>query len=120
MASVAIIPFRTLQSLARRGFATSMTSETIATELSTTEAAATRRRHYARPLLGLLLPVAVALSWEIVVRLGLSNGRLVPPPSKVFATLAELAESGELLRHITATMARVTAGFGFGVVAGTV
>jgi sulfonate transport system permease protein len=61
----------------------------------------------------------VALSWEITVRSGLSSGRLVPPPSKVFATLAELAESGELLRHITATMIRVTAGFGFGVIAGT-
>jgi sulfonate transport system permease protein len=99
-----------------------MTSETIEAakpEISTSEAVTSRRPNYARPLLGLLLPVAVALSWEITVRSGLSSGRLVPPPSKVFATLAELAESGELLRHITATMIRVTAGFGFGVIAGT-
>jgi sulfonate transport system permease protein len=99
-----------------------MTSETMTAakpEISTSEAVTSRRPHYARPLLGLLLPVAVALSWEIVVRSGLSSGRLVPPPSKVFATLAELAESGELLRHITATMIRVMAGFGFGVIAGT-
>jgi sulfonate transport system permease protein len=99
-----------------------MTSETIATakpEISTNEAATSRRPSYARPLLGLLLPISVALSWEIMVRLGLSSGRLVPPPSKVFATLAELAESGELLRHITATLTRVMTGFGFGVIAGT-
>jgi sulfonate transport system permease protein len=100
-----------------------MTSETIEAakpEISTTEAVASRRPNYARPLLGLLLPIGVALTWEIVVRYGLSSGRLVPPPSKVFATLAELAQNGELLRHITATMIRVIAGFGFGVIAGTV
>jgi sulfonate transport system permease protein len=99
-----------------------MTSETIATakpETSVSEAATVRRRHYARPLLGLLLPVGVALVWEIVVRCGVSSGRLVPPPSRVFATLAELAESGELLRHIVATLSRVLAGFGLGVAAGT-
>jgi sulfonate transport system permease protein len=99
-----------------------MTSETIATakpETSISEAATSRRRHYARPLLGLLLPVGVALVWEIVVRCGVSSGRLVPPPSRVFATLAELAESGELLRHIVATLSRVLAGFGLGVAAGT-
>ena len=35
----------------------------------------------ARPVLGLVLPVGLALFWEIAVHLGLSNGRLVPPPS---------------------------------------
>ena len=100
-----------------------MTSETIEAakpEISTSEAVVSRRPNFARPLLGLLLPLGVALIWEIIVRSGLSSGRLVPPPSKVCATLAELAESGELLRHITATMIRVVAGFGFGVIAGTV
>jgi sulfonate transport system permease protein len=100
-----------------------MTSETIAAtkpDIPTGEAATSRWRHYARPLLGLLLPVGVALAWEIIVRLGLSSGRLVPPPSRIFATLAELAESGELMRHIVATLSRVLAGFGFGVIAGTV
>ena len=113
----------TLQSARRRGFAKAMTSETIATtkpEASASEAATNRRRNYARPLLGLLLPVGVALAWEIIVRLAISNGRLVPPPSRVFATLAELAESGELTRHIVATLTRVLAGFGFGVIAGTI
>jgi sulfonate transport system permease protein len=65
-----------------------------------------------------LLPVGVALVWEIVVRLGLSNGRLVPPPSKIFATIVDLAHSGELAHHIVATLSRVFAGFGLGAVAG--
>jgi sulfonate transport system permease protein len=79
-----------------------------------------RLRGYARPLLGLLLPVGAALAWEIIVWLGLSSGRLVPPPSKIFVTLAELAETGELTRHIMATLIRVAVGFGFGVIAGTI
>jgi sulfonate transport system permease protein len=79
-----------------------------------------RLRRYARPALGLLLPVGLALIWELIVGLGWSNGRLVPPPTRVFATIAELARSGELMRHIVATLTRVAAGFGLGVIAGTV
>jgi sulfonate transport system permease protein len=75
---------------------------------------------YARPALGLLLPVGMALAWELIVWLGYSNGRLVPPPSKVFATIVELARSGELSRHVIATLTRVGLGFGLGVVAGTI
>jgi sulfonate transport system permease protein len=72
-----------------------------------------------RPLLGLLLPVALALIWEAAVQLGLSDGRLVPPPSRIFATLSELASTGELGRHTLATLLRVAAGFALGVMAGT-
>jgi sulfonate transport system permease protein len=79
-----------------------------------------RLRRWARPALGLLLPVGLALLWEVAVWLGLSNGRLVPPPTKTFATIVELARSGELARHIMATLTRVVAGFGLGVVAGTI
>jgi sulfonate transport system permease protein len=78
-----------------------------------------RLRRWTRPALGLLLPVGLALAWELIVWLGLSNGRLVPPPSKLFVTIVELARSGELLRHIVATLSRVFAGFGLGVIAGT-
>jgi sulfonate transport system permease protein len=72
-----------------------------------------------RPAVGLLLPVAAALLWEAAVRLGLANGRLVPPPSVIFQTFVELARAGELQRHVLVTSGRVAAGFGIGVVAGT-
>src|ERR1700681_2357732 len=78
-----------------------------------------RLRRWARRALGLLLPVGLALGWEIMVWLGLSSGRLVPPPTKIFATIMELAKSGELSRHVMATLTRVVVGFGFGVIAGT-
>jgi len=82
---------------------------------------ATRDRvaRWSRPVLGLALPVGLAVVWEIVVRLGFSDGRLVPPPSRIYQEFAELAQSGELLRHVIATLLRVTVGFGLGTMAGT-
>ena len=78
-----------------------------------------RLARWSRPLLGLALPVGLAVAWEILVRLGFSDGRLVPPPSRIYQEFAELAQSGELLRHVVATLLRVAVGFGFGTVAGT-
>jgi sulfonate transport system permease protein len=72
-----------------------------------------------RPMIGLILPVAAALAWELIVRAGWASGRLVPPPSVIFATFTELAQAGELQRHVLVTCLRVAAGFGIGVVAGT-
>lgn len=94
---------------------------TIETPLATAEAAQpVRRRNPARWLVGLALPVTLAAGWELFVWLGFSSGRLVPPPSRVFATVSELASSGELTRHIAMTLYRVAMGFGLGVLAGTV
>jgi sulfonate transport system permease protein len=70
--------------------------------------------------LGILLPLVLAAGWELAVHLGWSNGRLVPPPSVVFATFVELWRAGELQRHIAVTTGRVAAGFAIGVIAGTV
>lgn len=77
-------------------------------------------RGWSGPALGFLLPLTLALGWELYVGLGYSNGRLVPPPSKVFSTVMELARSGELSRHIVATVTRVGSGFVLGVLAGTI
>ncbi|HEV2557164.1 MAG TPA: ABC transporter permease [Microvirga sp.] len=71
-----------------------------------------------RVLLGLLLPVLLALVWEAAVRLGLVEGRLVPPPSRILAALRALAETGELWTHAWATLWRVLAGFALGAGAG--
>jgi sulfonate transport system permease protein len=71
------------------------------------------------PTLGLVLPVTLAAGWEIAVGLGLSSGRLLPPPSVIFDTFVDLAATGELQRHALATLSRVAAGFVCGVTAGT-
>ncbi|MCG7393346.1 ABC transporter permease [Microvirga sp. ACRRW] len=73
-----------------------------------------------RILLGFLLPIAIALLWEAAVRFGLAQGRLVPPPSRIIATLSALAETGELWTHVWTTLWRVLTGFILGAVAGIV
>jgi len=83
-------------------------------------AAKARLGRLLKPALGLLLPVGLAVLWEIAVRMGLSNGRLVPPPSVIWATFADLAATGELQQHALATIWRVLWGFVFGVLAGTI
>ncbi|MGN6750075.1 MAG: ABC transporter permease, partial [Xanthobacteraceae bacterium] len=82
--------------------------------------AGSRRARWVRPVLGLLVPVGLAVIWEIVVRLGWSNGRLAPPPSVIFQTFVDLARTGELQRDTLVTLGRVAAGFALGAVVGTV
>ena len=70
-------------------------------------------------LLPLLLPLGVAVLWELAAARGWIQPRLLPPPSVVWAALAELASTGELARHAAATLSRVAQGFGLGVLAAT-
>lgn len=96
-----------------------------ATVQSATHTAAAPRQGAARKplsakwLIGLILPLALAVGWELAVAFKLSDGRLLPTPSKVILTLADLAKKGELLDHVLATLQRVGLGFVFGVGAGT-
>jgi sulfonate transport system permease protein len=83
-------------------------------------AVSNRWSRWARPALGLVLPVTLAVVWEIVVRIGWATGRLAPPPSVIFATFVDLARTGELQRHTLITLARVAAGFGIGVAVATI
>jgi sulfonate transport system permease protein len=93
---------------------------------ATAEQAATERgqgrntlARFARPALGLILPLGLAAIWEALVQAGLSDGRLVPPPSRIYTELADLYRAGELQRHVIATLWRVALGFGLGTAAGT-
>jgi len=94
----------------------SVTVETVAAEQKQRKSVLTR---FTRPALGIILPLLLALGWELAVRAGFSSGRLVPPPSVIYSTFAELAATGELQRHALATLGRVAAGFGIGVAVGT-
>ena len=78
------------------------------------------RRPRAGWALGLIVPLGLALAYEAAFRAGAVQGRLLPPPSGVLATLGGLARSGELGSHALATLARVGAGFLFGAGAGVV
>jgi sulfonate transport system permease protein len=69
---------------------------------------------------GLILPLILAMGWELGVRAGLVSGRLLPPPSTILATLWELFRSGDLARNAVASLVRVVTGFAIGVVIGTI
>jgi sulfonate transport system permease protein len=79
-----------------------------------------RASRFGRSGLGLLLPLMLALGWEATVRAGLAQGRLLPPPSRIAVTLWELARSGDLWMHVSATLVRVGLGFVLGAVTGIV
>ncbi|CAO3424720.1 ABC transporter permease [Azospirillum doebereinerae] len=83
------------------------------------DAAKRRRLPWGDWLIGLALPLVLALGWELAVAKGWGNGRLLPPPSRILATLWGLWRSGDLVVHVLATLGRVAAGFFFGVLAGT-
>jgi len=100
-------------------------------EVGTQAGKAWRARVFERPAFGvwrgragvflaaIVLPLSVAILYEIAFRLGLVEARLLPPPSRILATLAELAAGGELWTHVTATLLRVLSGFLIGAAGGT-
>jgi sulfonate transport system permease protein len=69
---------------------------------------------------GLILPVAVLLLWEWASARGWISAHLLPPPSSLAGTFAELAASGLLYKHILVSTGRVLAGFSIGAVLGVV
>lgn len=75
------------------------------------QAAAGRRVAWA--LLPWLLPAAALALAELAPRLGWISPNLLPPPSTVLQTLADLGAHG-LLAHLAASTARVAAGFALG------
>jgi sulfonate transport system permease protein len=84
-----------------------------------TSTPANKSRFGMRFALGLLLPVALLIAWEVAVAKGYVQARLMPPPSRIFKTLYDLAITGELWVHIGATLARVLSGFALGTIIGT-
>jgi sulfonate transport system permease protein len=69
---------------------------------------------------GLLLPAALVAIWEAVCRFGWMPPNLLPAPSVVLETLADLTRRGELLSHVEVTLLRVTVGFALGTLAATI
>ncbi len=64
--------------------------------------------------IGLVLPAAALIVWEASSRLGFVAPHLMPPPSTLFQTAADLAADGSLFSHIGVSTARVAVGFAIG------
>lgn len=69
---------------------------------------------------GLVLPLIATIAWEALSRLGFIAPHLMPPPSTLVSTAADLVADGSLVRHIGISSARVAAGFALGASMGLV
>jgi NitT/TauT family transport system permease protein len=65
-----------------------------------------------------LLISSLLLAWEAAVRTGAISPLLAPAPSAIMQELVGLVVSGEMLRHIGATLLRMTAGLAIGAGSG--
>lgn len=71
-------------------------------------------------IFGFLSPLLLLLLWEGMVRGDVLDARFFPAPSAVLKVMADLALSGALWEHISASLLRVGAGFLLGAVPGAV
>ena len=60
------------------------------------------------------VPAIVVLLWEAAARLGLISPQVLPAPSSVFATAANMTQNGELFIHLGVSLLRAAAGFVIG------
>lgn len=79
-----------------------------------------RRRARLEKTLGILSPLLILVLWELVVRAGLLDARIVPAPSMILETFKSLIESGELARHVGVSLTRVFVGLLLGAIPGLV
>jgi sulfonate transport system permease protein len=80
------------------------------------EPAPDRGENRERQLLALswLAPVGILLIWEAASRAGLIAAQVLPAPSSVAGTAWTLVASGDLTKHLGASLLRATAGFAIG------
>jgi sulfonate transport system permease protein len=64
-----------------------------------------------------VLPVALLAAWEAISRAGLVSPFLMPAPSAILRTLADLLAAGTLTKHVEASLLRVFIGFLLGAAA---
>ncbi len=76
------------------------------------------RRGLRRLAIALILPLGALLAWSIASSQGRLPEQILPSPAYVYATLAEMIGSGEILYHAGISLRRVLIGFLFGAAAG--
>jgi NitT/TauT family transport system permease protein len=67
-------------------------------------------------LLSLFSPVLLLILWEVLVQTGMLDKRFFPAPSSIVGTFTNLITSGELWKHLTASISRIAVGFVMGAV----
>lgn len=67
--------------------------------------------HVKNTLIALPVPIILLIVWELLSQNGYFNVSILPPPSMLFNTLAEMITSTELLEHSFISIIRVLEGF---------
>jgi NitT/TauT family transport system permease protein len=67
-------------------------------------------------LLSMFSPILLLLLWEALVQVGLLDKRFFPAPSSIVGTFWGLIASGELFKHLQASISRIAIGFVLGAV----
>lgn len=70
------------------------------------------------PLASFLAPILLLALWQLLCLSGVFPAQVLVPPSEVGRTLWQLAETGELQRHVGESMTRLALGFAIGALAG--
>lgn len=68
--------------------------------------------------MGLIVPIAVLVVWQLAVAGGVFSAGQLPPPVDVVSALGELISRGELWTHLGTSLSRVVAGYLSGALAG--
>ena len=71
-----------------------------------------------RPRIAWLLALGILLIWELVSRLGWVSQLSLPSPLSVGAALAHLLRTGDLHRHLLASLQRIAGGWLLGTLGG--
>lgn len=61
-----------------------------------------------------LMFAGLLLLWELAVRFGLLSKAFIAAPSEIYLQLKQLTQSGELVKHLGASLRRLALGFGLG------
>lgn len=67
-------------------------------------------------LLSLFSPVLLLILWEVLVQTGALDKRFFPAPSSIVTTFSNLITSGELWKHLWASITRIVIGFALGAI----
>jgi len=67
-------------------------------------------------MLSIFSPILLLLLWEVMVQTTLLDKRFFPAPSSIVGTFSNLITSGELWKHLTASISRIGVGFVMGTI----
>jgi NitT/TauT family transport system permease protein len=67
-------------------------------------------------ILSLFSPVLLLILWEVLVQTGALDKRFFPAPTSIVGTFTNLITSGELWKHLTASISRIAIGFAMGAI----